>query len=91
MIGRDCDTQGERAAFGFQTCLSRMPTPDEQRRLVALYRAALEEYQSDDRFAFEMAIYPLGPVSEGADIAELAAWTVVGNVILNLDELLTRN
>jgi hypothetical protein len=35
-----------------------------------------------------MATDPLGPVPAGlpVDIADLAAWTVVANVILNLDE-----
>ena len=30
---------------------------------------------------------PLGPVPEGSDVVDLAAWTVVGNVLLNLDEM----
>ena len=35
-----------------------------------------------------MATDPLGPVPSdvAADVADLAAWTVVANVILNLDE-----
>ena len=37
-----------------------------------------------------MATEPLGPAPQAADIAELAAWTVVGNVLLNLDETLMR-
>jgi hypothetical protein len=37
-----------------------------------------------------MATEPLGAAPEGADIAELAAWTVVSNVLLNLDEMLMK-
>ena len=37
--------------------------------------------------AKQMATEPLGDLPEGADAAEYAAWTVVGNVILNLDEM----
>ena len=40
--------------------------------------------------AKHMATDPLGPVPEGMEIAELAAWTVVGNVLLNLDEMLMK-
>jgi hypothetical protein len=29
----------------------------------------------------------LGPLPEGMDVADAAAWTVVANVILNLDEM----
>ena len=33
---------------------------------------------------------PLGAAPEGADVVDLAAWTVVGNVLLNLDETLMK-
>ena len=32
----------------------------------------------------------LGPAPAKADHADLAAWTIVGNVLLNLDETLAR-
>ena len=34
-----------------------------------------------------MATEPRGELPAGADAAEYAAWTVVANVILNLDEM----
>ena len=37
--------------------------------------------------ATAMATMPLGPVPEGMKEVDLAAWTVVCNVILNLDEM----
>ena len=37
-----------------------------------------------------MATDPLGPLPAGCDASELAAWTVVANVILNLDGVLTK-
>jgi hypothetical protein len=37
-----------------------------------------------------MATEPLGALPEGFDATELAAWTVVANAILNLDEFLMR-
>ena len=37
-----------------------------------------------------MATDPLGPLPTGMDVAELAAWTVVANVLLNLDEMLMK-
>ena len=90
-LGTECESIEDRITFGFRACLARPPTADEIKRLNDLYQDTLATYQDDSHAAFEMAIYPLGPVSEGTDIAKLAAWTVVGNVILNLDELLTRN
>ena len=33
---------------------------------------------------------PLGPLPQGMEPVELAAWTVVGNVLLNLDEMFAK-
>ena len=37
-----------------------------------------------------MATKPIGAAPEGVDVAELAAWTLVGNVLLNMDETLMK-
>ena len=47
-------------------------------------------FSADEEAARLMATEPIGPLPDGADAAELAAWTVVGNVLLNLDETLMR-
>ena len=49
-----------------------------------------QRYRADSAAAMPLATDPLGPVPQGMDVAELAAWTVVGNVLLNLDEALAR-
>jgi mono/diheme cytochrome c family protein len=77
----------ERAAYGFRRCLARPPREAEIARLVALYEEARARYLQDPAKAKAMATDPLGPAPEGADLADLAAWTVVSNVLLNLDEL----
>ena len=53
-----------------------------------LHDEALAEFQAKPDEARRMATDPLGPPPDDldADIADLAAWTVVANVILNLDE-----
>ena len=37
-----------------------------------------------------LATDPIGPLAKGQDPAELAAWTLVGNVLLNLDEVFAK-
>ena len=54
--------------------MARPPVPAEVARLVALYRDALAHSAAD---------------GESID-AELAAWTAVASVLLNLDEVLTK-
>ena len=89
MLETDADLE-QRAAYGFRLCVARPPRPEEARRLVALYRSELEAYRKDADAARHMATTPLGPAPEGVDLAELAAWTLVSNVLLNLDEFLTK-
>jgi Protein of unknown function (DUF1553). len=76
----------EKMRYGFRLCLARQPRPTEMKRLVSFYEQAKADYIAKPEKAKEMA----GAKSEKSDIAELAAWTAVGNVLLNLDETLMR-
>jgi hypothetical protein len=80
----------ERAAYGFRRCLARPPSEDELTRLVRLFKRARAHYREAPEPARRMATDPLGPLAPGQDAARLAAWTVVANVMLNLDELLMK-
>jgi hypothetical protein len=75
-----------RLAHGFRLCLARAPEPTESERLVSLYSQELARFRADEKAAQSMA----GPVSAADDLAERAAWTVVANVLLNLDETLNK-
>ena len=77
----------ERVRSGLRQVLIRDPKESEIARLVQLYRDSRESYASQPDQAKKMAEVPLGPAPKGADMASLAAWTVVSNVILNLDEV----
>lgn len=76
----------DRANYGFRLILCRPPHQAELARLVKMYEQSLARYRQHPDDAKQMATDPLGMPSESADLSELAAWTVVGNVILNLDE-----
>jgi hypothetical protein len=84
------ETPEERASFGFRLCLSRPPTKKELAELVRLYSESHARFTSDEVRAKAVATKPIGPTSKGSDTADLAAWTVVGNVLLNLDEMLMK-
>ena len=79
-----------RATFAFRTCLSRPPQDDELNRLVSLHEKTVARLKPQPEKAKKLATDPLSPAPEGKDITELAAWTVVGNVLLNLDEMLMK-
>jgi hypothetical protein len=83
-------TPAERAAFGLRLCLVRPPTSDQIAALVALFESELAHYRADPAAATKLATDPLGPLPDGLDAAEAAAWTVVANVLLNLDGVLMK-
>jgi hypothetical protein len=80
----------DQARYGFRLCLARPPRDEELQRLVALYEKARAQYQGDPQAAAALATKPLGPAPQHMNVADLAAWTVVANVMLNLDETLAK-
>jgi hypothetical protein len=78
------------AVHGFRLCLARYPTASEVDLLVKLYRDNLARYQKDGEAARTMAATGLKGLPSDVNAAEAAAWTVVANVLLNLDETLTK-
>lgn len=88
MVREGGASEADKARYGFRLCLARGPGDAELERLVRLYHQARERYAKEKDQARRMASVPLGPAPDGADLADLAAWTVVGNVLLNLDETL---
>lgn len=80
----------ERIIYGFQLCTARRPDSRELRRLAALFQEQLENFRQDLRAAEEFALGGDVKPQPGMDVAEFAAWTVVANVLLNLDETVTR-
>jgi hypothetical protein len=83
------DADEGRAVLGFRLCVARLPRAQEVEQLLSLYQENLEKYQSDPKAAKALA----GGVPssfKAEDITKLAAWTVVANVLLNLDETITK-
>jgi hypothetical protein len=85
--------QGDLAAKlkeGFRLTLSRNPKEGELARLVKLYEQTRTRYAADEKLAQQMATNPIGPIPAGGNVVDLATLTVVGNVLLNLDETLMK-
>jgi hypothetical protein len=78
-----------QVTYGFQLCLSRAPKAVEINRLADLYAQQLR-YFNQNAEAAEQTIKDLAVLSEETSLPELAAWTIVANVLLNLDETLTK-
>src|ERR1051326_7261571 len=89
-IARQDSSPTAKARYGFRLCLARPPQDSELKPLVSLYQQARADYSKDPAKAKRLSTEPLGPLPAGADPIDLAAWTIVANVLLNLDEFLMR-
>src|SRR5262249_62222155 len=84
------DTTTAKATFAFRNVLTRPPSEKETQRLVDLFDKAHLQYEKDSAKALSMATKPMGPAPKDMNVTDLAAWTVVANVLLNLDETLAK-
>jgi hypothetical protein len=80
----------DRVRYALQLCLCRPPRSGQVEQLIGLYRGEQARYQKDREAAVALACEPLGPLPAGMDPADLAAWTALANVLLNLDAILTK-
>lgn len=79
-----------RLVYAFRRTLLRPPTDQEVSVLNRTLNNLRQQLAVDAAAAKELATMPLGPLPEGQDVVDAAAWTVVGNILLNLDETLAR-
>jgi hypothetical protein len=80
----------DRIHTAFRLNLARAATPQELAICREVYEAQLASFQADTESAKKYLAIGESVRDEGLEIAEHAAWTVIANMILNLDEVLTR-
>ncbi|MBI3855978.1 MAG: PSD1 domain-containing protein [Planctomycetes bacterium] len=83
-------TPAERLAWACRRALSRRPTAQELKVLGALQEKHLEQYAADPKSAEQILAVGQAPAPKDLPAAELASWTSVARVILNLHETITR-
>ncbi|GMQ80158.1 MAG: hypothetical protein BMS9Abin04_104 [Planctomycetia bacterium] len=81
----------ERIGVAYQQILSRDPTVEESRILARVYQQQRRRYAADAEAAGALVDVGQTPVPDGTNVPELAAWTSVARVMLNLGETVTRN
>ena len=84
---------GERLASAWRLATCREPEPEELETLHGLFVSERARFAAAPEAARAYAAPDdsvLGPAPEGLALDELAAWTSLASVILNLDEVLVR-
>lgn len=91
MLSEGGATAKERLIFAYKTVLSRAPSAQE---LVIVGQALdqhLVRYQADPEAAKKAISFGDSKARENLNVTELAAYTLAANLVLNLDETVTRN
>jgi len=83
-------TLDEQIAFAFRLATARRPDAEELDVLRGQYEAHLAEFHNDAEAAGKVLGVGDSPRDDAIDTAQAAAWTMVANVILNLDETVTK-
>ncbi|NOS70310.1 MAG: DUF1553 domain-containing protein [Verrucomicrobia bacterium] len=81
---------GQQIDYAFRLCTSRPPTKLERQRLVNLYEQQLRGFERDSSSAEALVNHGAAGRPGNLDVRKLAAWMMVANVLLNLDETLTK-
>ncbi|MBS0205603.1 MAG: PSD1 domain-containing protein [Planctomycetes bacterium] len=80
-----------RIRYAYRATLSRSPEPDELAVVQRALKECLTRYQNDPAAANKAIAVGESKPSGKFDPSELAAYTLISNLILNLDETVMRN
>lgn len=84
------DSINDRVDYAFRTCLSRNPSKAEMERMTNAFREELQHFLDHRADANQLVNIGATPPPTDIDPVELAAWTMIVQVLLNLDETITK-
>ncbi len=81
----------ERLDFSFHVALARSPGETERKLLAALFERRCDAFRADPAAAGKLLGEDVdNEVAAQGELAERAAWVLVANTLLNLNEFITR-
>jgi hypothetical protein len=89
VLASECKSDEQRLDWAFERALARDAKLKEKESLLKFLGAQREQYQSDEPEGAKLIKIGNAPAKHGKDQQELAAWTQVCRVILNLNETIT--
>lgn len=87
---KEAATPEQRLARAFRLAASRPPSAEEQQALLQVLHKLQDRYKGQPDAAQKLVSVGEYPRDAGLDVVELAAYTGVMNLILNLDEVITK-
>ena len=81
---------GGQLDYAMRRCLSRPPTSEERNRYTQFLNRQIERYRQHQDEARQLLNEEETPGEPTAELAGRAAWTLLANVLLNLDETMSK-
>ena len=86
----EAQSDKQRIDLAFQLAMARPPSERELALLLRIYQEQIAVYRQNHEAASKLLSVGESVHNESLDDAELAAWTIVASVILNLDKTITK-
>ncbi len=90
MLAEGGASPADRLAYGFRLATSRRPTAAELRVLLAGFQSDIAHFRETKDAAAKLIATGEFKADAKLNVEELAAYTLTANVLLNLDEVVTR-
>ena len=84
------ETPEARLGYLFEAATARLPKPVEAELLLKTFQAHYQELEADPEAAKALITIGESTPDETLNAVEVAAWTMIANLILNLDEVLNK-
>ena len=84
------ETPEARIAYIFEMATARLPKPKEAALLLQTFQVHYEDLAANPEAAKALITVGESSPDETLDAVEVAAWTMIANLILNLDEVLNK-
>ncbi len=84
-------TISSRITYAFRLATARKPEKDEIAILTTIYKQQLAEYRKGQGAAEKLLKVGDFKAKESLNHDELAAWTTIANLLINLDETVTKS
>ena len=90
MLAQGGSTPAERIAYGYRLATARRPSAKMSEALLDSFRHSLDRFQTDPEAARKFVNVGESPVETRWNTSELAAYSSVASLILNMDETVTK-
>ena len=80
----------ERILFNYRTALGRLPSESEKNSILNLYNEHLKDFSNNNDTVNEILSTGESGLDKSLNATELASWTMITPLILNLSETVTK-